>query len=68
MPYWKTVAISIGLCGLLLIVAPLIFAALQVDRGKATGIGFVRQELLEFVIRSIVLGWLFGTTWYLLRK
>ncbi len=60
----KTVAISIGLCGMALIVR-LAIAALQLLKQKATGIGFVWRGMVEFVIASIVLGWLVGTGWSL---
>lgn len=47
MSYWKTVATSTAACCLVLIVRPIVSAALQIYKGKASGIGLGRDGLME---------------------
>lgn len=66
--YAKTISVAIGLSLLVLIVCDFAFAVFQVYRQEATGFAFSRQGLIEFVIASIVLGWVCGTVWYFVRR
>jgi len=68
MSYAKTVAVAIGLCSLILVVLGFAFVFIEAYRQKATGFGFTGQGVIEFAVASIVLGWLFGTAWYLIRR
>jgi len=69
--YWRTVLVAIGFCfglGMLWQIVGVVRAIRGLVEGKATGVGFVAGGLIEFLITAVVLGWILGSAWYMLRR
>jgi hypothetical protein len=65
--YIRTILIATGLCMIALFVRSILYAVVPVVHGRATGIAVVRRGAIEFLIASIVLGWVSGTLWFAIR-
>jgi Na+-transporting NADH:ubiquinone oxidoreductase subunit NqrB len=68
MAYLRDVLVSIGLCMIALFVVSTLNALIPVIRGGATGIAIVWRGLAEFLIGSVVMGWLLGTLWFVFAR
>jgi hypothetical protein len=69
--YLRTIVRAIGLCFLALVLRSvlLVVASMQ-HASQEGGFGFAitRGGIIEALLTSIVLGWLLGTMWYLVRR
>ena len=71
MSYWGAVGRAIVVClvlGMLWQGLLLLRALTLIRRGGASGVGFVVGGLVEFVGAVLVVGWVIGSLWYLLKK
>jgi hypothetical protein len=71
MSYARTVAAAIGLAFALWLAwngALLLYELGRTSSENATGFGFVWGGVLEGILTSLILGFIVGSIWYLLRK